>query len=63
MGTPAAEAWLMASTVCGITLSSAATMIDGNIGHLGTAGTHGGEGFVTRVSRKVMRRPSSSFTL
>ena len=27
IGTPAADAWLIASTVCGITLSSAATMM------------------------------------
>jgi hypothetical protein len=27
MGTPAADAWLMASTVCGMTLSSAATIM------------------------------------
>ena len=27
MGTPAADAWLTASTVCGITSSSAATMM------------------------------------
>ncbi len=46
IGTPAALAWLIDSIVCGITLSSAATTEDGNVGDLGTAGTHRGEGGV-----------------
>jgi len=35
IGTPAARAWLIASTVCGITPSSAATTSTTRIGHLG----------------------------
>ena len=46
IGTLAAFAWSMASRVCGMTPSSAATTIDDDVGDLGAAGTHAGEGFV-----------------
>ena len=48
MGTPAALAWSMASTVCGMTPSSAATTMRGDVGDLGAAGAHGRERGVAR---------------
>ncbi len=42
------SAWLMASMVCGMTWSSAATTQHDDVGHLGAAGTHGGERLVAR---------------
>ena len=48
IGTSAAFAWSIASRVCGITPSSAATTITAMSVDLGAAGAHGGERLVAR---------------
>ena len=48
IGTLAALAWLIASSVWGMTPSSAATTMHRDVGDPGAAGTHGGERLVTR---------------
>ncbi len=58
IGTSAALAWSIASTVWGITPSSAATTSDHDVGHLAAAGAHGGEGLVARRVEEGERRPS-----
>ncbi len=48
IGTSAACAWLMASTVCGMTAVVGCDHQDGDVGGLRTTGTHGGERLVAR---------------
>ena len=48
IGTPAALAWAIASLVCGMTPSSAGHDQHDDVGHLGAARAHGGEGLVAR---------------
>ena len=62
-GTPAAVAWLIASTVCGITLSSAATMMIATSVTFAPRARMAVKASWPGVSRNVIRRPSSSFTL
>jgi len=62
IGTSAACAWRMASSVCGMTPSSAATTSTTISGHLGPARAHLRERGVPGVSRKVMVPFLGTFT-
>ena len=62
IGTPAAMAWLMASFVCGITLSSAATMMMAISVALAPRARMAVNASWPGVSRNVILRPSSSDT-
>jgi len=58
IGTPAAFAWWMASIVCGMTPSSAATTRTTDVRGVGPASTHGGERLVARrVDERICLPP------